>query len=426
MKKFDIVLIAAAAVALLAAFFFYPVEKIIFKRSTLVFSQWFDNEAQRDILDNIIAEFEETHHGVTVIPVYRSYQGVKNDCAYYAGVIQDEQASGKKNNSPGFPDIVSIDPIWFDDSEKRILFANQNMSETLDAGTRNDEFSKPLYSYFDTLFYNIKILEAAGFDRPPKTRAEFMSVCLKLKEKNIYGLSVSTNFFTDIFPWILSDLDATALQTLNSEKNSFNFMEKNVVESIDFFNKLNEQNVLGRPPFIENEEEKINNFLAGKTAMITASSQLINLLESEYSDLNFGVTTIPYPEGHPGRPIFNMNCVHAAVLSTSPHKEDAFEFIELLSSKKAALAAAAGAIPEDAAYSVFGSSRNDAESEPAISVKTRNMIESAEIIEDWQIFPLCASLNSIAGEEISSMLKYNHGAEKTAAAIKKRYDSVVE
>jgi multiple sugar transport system substrate-binding protein len=426
MKKFDIALIAVAAAVLLMAFLFYPVKKINLKPTTLVFSQWFGSEDERILLDGIIAEFEDAHPGITVVPVYRTYQGIRHDFAYYAGVIRSEDEPDQKNGARVLPDIVSIDPLWFNDSEKQVLFANQNISETSSAGVNNDVFSTPLYSYFNMLFYNIKILEDAGFDRPPKTRGEFMSVCLRLKEKNIYGLSVSENFFTDIFPWIWPKTGGDVSQAFNSEKDSFDFTEKNVIESINFFNSLNGRNVLGRPPFIENEEEKINNFLAGKTAMITASSRLIKLFESEYGDLNFGVTNIPYPENNSGRPVFNMSCVHIAVLSVSQHKEEALEFIEFLSGKKIALAGATGAVSEDAASSVFAYSRSaNIESVSPVFLKAQNMIDSAEIVDDWKLFSAGAALNSIAGEEISSMLKHNSGAEETAKSIKRRYTSVI-
>jgi ABC-type glycerol-3-phosphate transport system substrate-binding protein len=237
---------------------------------------------------------------------------------------------------------------------------------------------------------------------------------------------VSDNFFTDIFPWILSETGSN-VSIFNDEEDTFDFTEKNVIDSINFFNRINAQNMLGRPPFIGNEEEKINNFIAGKTAMMTASSRLIKLFEAEYSDLDFGITNIPYSENHSGRPVFNMNSVHTAVLSASPHKEEALKFVEFLGNKKAALAAAAGAVSEDAASSVFANSRPaDIESWSPVFLKAQNIIESAETVDDWKLFSACAALNSIAGEEIISMLKYNRGAEEAAAAIKRRYDSIVE
>ncbi|MDR2659120.1 MAG: extracellular solute-binding protein [Spirochaetaceae bacterium] len=427
MKKFDIFIISAAAAVLLMAFIFYPSEKINFKRTTLMFSQCFDSAEQREVLDKIVAEFEEGHPGITITSVYRPYQGIKNDCAYYFDVMPDEQNLESNNGELKFPDIVSIDPLWFDDSAKRILFKNQNSLETADFGVKNEEYSKHLYSYFNALFYNIGILEDAGFDRPPKTRDEFAAVCLKLKEKNIYGLSVGGNFFTDIFPWIWPEAGKNALQDINREKDTFDFTGANVVESIDFFNKLNTRHILGRPPFIKNEDEKINNFLAGKTAMVTASSKLIKLLETEHKSLRFGITSIPYTESPVGRPVFNMNSIHAAVLSTSPYEKEAFEFIEFLAERRAELAVAAGAVSEDSSSSVFEYSRTASSPDAAsVYVKAQNLIESAEGIEDWKIFSASASLNSIAGEEISLMLTHNRGAEETALEIKKRYDSIIE
>ncbi|MDR2802783.1 MAG: extracellular solute-binding protein [Treponema sp.] len=435
MKKFDIVLICAALTAFILAAFFYPVEKIKFSRTTLTFSQWLNNDIQSDFLGELIAEFEASRPDVSIVLENNSYSGVKYECEYYLDVMRN--FDDKKKNTQKFPDIILVDPLWFDDSEKRILFENQNGSDSRDGALKNDAYTIPLYSYFNALFYNINILEGAGFDRPPKTRSEFLDICIKLKTKNISGLSVSDDFFINIFPWIWSDVDRNTLQVLTSEKDKFDFTEKKIVESIDFFNKLNMQSMLGRPPFIKDEEEKINNFLAGKTAMITASSKLINRLETKQNYINFGITNVPYPENYYGRPIFNMNGVHAAVLSTSAHKESAFEFIDFLEAKKAELAAAAGAVSLDAASSLFGYLRPDSASggqsgapastrtDEPLYAKAQSLIESAESIDDWNIFSACAALGTIAGEELNSMLKYNMGAKHTAETIKNRYAYVV-
>jgi ABC-type glycerol-3-phosphate transport system substrate-binding protein len=424
MKKFDIAIACMALAVLVMAFLFFPVKKFIFKKTTLVFSQWFDDDIQREILDGIIAEFEEKHPGISVIAEYRNIDSIKYDCEYYLDVLQNNGGNNKKKNIRKFPDIITVDPLWFNDSEKRILFEDQNSPESPSGAAKNESYTRPLYAYFNALFYNIGILEEAGFDRPPKTRSEAAAVCEKLKEKNVYGLSVGEDFFTDIFPWIWSETDRNMLQTLNGEKDKFNFTEKNAVDSIDFFNRLNIQNMLGRPPFIKNEEEKINNFIAGSTAMITASSKLIKKLEAVRGDIRFGITNIPSKD-YSERPIFNMNCVHAAVLSSSRQKEAALEFISFLSSKNTALASAAGAVSPDAA--VFGYSQTPGESSAGyVYAKAQNMIESSESIDDWKLFSACASLASIAAEEIGSMFMYKRSAEAAAASIKKRYDNTVK
>jgi multiple sugar transport system substrate-binding protein len=439
MKKFDIVIICTALAVLALAIFFYPAKKINFKRTTLVFSQWLNDDLDdAKVLGKIVDEFEKSHPGVNIVLENRSYRNLKNDCAGYLDAMRNALSGGNegKKGTHKFPDIVTVDPLWFDDSEKHILFADQNGGETRESAATaatNEVYTRPLYSYFNTLFYNIGILEDAGFDRPPKTRGEFSEVCLKLKEKNIYGLSVSGNFFADIFPWIWSESGTKMLQTINNEKDRFDFSEKTVIGSIDFFNKLNSQNTLGRPPFINDDDEKINNFIAGKTAMITASSKLIKKLEAQ-KDTRFGITNIPYPENYSGRPVFNMSCVHTAVLSSSRQREAAFEFVEFLGAANAVLASSAGAISEDPAASMFdgalaedqsggGQDRGPLE---AVYAKAQSMIESAEGVDDWKLFSACASLDSIAAEEMNSMFRQMQGAADTAEMIKKRYDSVIE
>jgi multiple sugar transport system substrate-binding protein len=424
MKKFDTAVVCTALAALVIAFLFFPAKKFNLKKTTLVFSQWLSDDMESETFDSIIAEFEESYPEISVIGEYRSMEGMKYDCKYYLDVIMNENNNDKKKDTWKFPDIITVDPLWLNDSEKRILFEDQNASEDKDAGEKNESYTKPLYAYFNALFYNIEILEDAGFDRPPKTQNEVTAVAKKLKEKNIYGLSVGENFFTDILPWIWPLTGRNALQILNSGKDKFNFTEKSVVDSLDFFNGLNFQNMLGRPPFIKNEDEKINNFTAGKTAMIIASSKLLKRLERDHSGMRFGITNIPSKDNS-GRSVFSMNSVHAAVLSSSRQKEAAFLFVSFLASKNAVLAAAAGAVSPDAA--VFGYPQTDgAPYDSPAYAKAQNMIESAESIDDWKLFSACAALDSIASEETGAMFRYGRSAEAAAASIKKRYDTIVK
>jgi multiple sugar transport system substrate-binding protein len=426
MKKFDIALLCTAFTALICAFIFYPVKKINFGQTTLVFSQWLKYDMPEEFVNKVIAEFEENNPAIRIVLEDKSYEAVKDDISGYLEAVRNEKADGK-SGSRALPDIVLLDPLWLDDSEKQILFLGQSDSETPDAG--KDGYTMPLYCYFNALFYNIGVLGDAGFDRPPGTRSEFEAACLKLKENSIYGLSLSDNFFADIFPWIWSG--GYRLEELDISKDTFDFTGKNTVESIEFLNALNRQNVLGRPPFIKNEDEKVKSFITGKTAMITASSRLIKYFMVEQGGLRFDVTAIPYPENNPARPVFNTNGVHIAILSTSWNDEAAREFVEFLESKRPELAAAAGAVP--VGIPVFGDQAGEPDGQSngtptaeSVYTKARQIFESAETADDWKFFSACASLGIIGNEEIYLMFTSNRNAADTAAAIQRRYSDSVK
>jgi multiple sugar transport system substrate-binding protein len=418
MKKFDVAMICAALAVLLCAIVFYPVKKINFKQTTLVFSQWLKDDMPEEAAARIIDEFEAANPAISIVLEDRNYGDVKNDVRSYLKAALNEEAGGGKSGPRRLPDIVLVDPLWLDDSEKRTLFWDQNDSETPDIAEK--AYSTPLYSYFNALFYNIGVLEEAGFDRPPGTRGEVEAVCRRLGEKNIYGLSVSEDFFASILPWIWSGGYGTDIL-----KDTFDFTGKNAVESLDFLSRLVRQNALGRSPFIKNEDEKVKHFIAGKTAMITASSRLIKYLPAE--QVRFGVTSIPYPENNPARPVFSMNGVHAAVLSASGNREAAREFVRFLESKRPELAAAAGAVPSGGA--VFagqgsawqpGGRLYDGADNP-VYAKALSIFESAESVDEWKIFSACAALGILGSEETFLMFRSNRSAADTAAAIQKRY-----
>jgi multiple sugar transport system substrate-binding protein len=426
MKKFDIAMFCAALAVLLCALVFYPVKKINFIRTTLVFSQWLKDDMPEDVAGKIIAEFEESNPSISIVLENRSYEDVKHDVKDYLAALRNGNSGGGKNGLRGQPDVILFDPLWLDDSEKQMLFGDQNDSET--PGVAENAYSTPLYSYFNALFYNIGILEEAGFDRPPRTRGEFEAVCRKLNEKNIYGLSMGEDFFTSIFPWIWSGGYGDG--GLNIPKDTFDFTGKNAIESLDFLNRLGRQNALARPPLVKSEDEKVKNFIAGKTAMITASSRLIKYLPAEQDSIRFGITAIPYPENNPARPVFSMSGVHAAVLSASGHIEAAREFVRFLQAKRPELAAAAaGAVPVGVA--VFDGQENagrsggrpDGGPDNPVYAKALSIFESAESVDEWRFFSACAALGVLGGEETALMFSSNRSASDTAAAIQKRYEA---
>jgi multiple sugar transport system substrate-binding protein len=435
MKKFDTAMICVALAVLILAFIFYPAKKINFTRTTLVFSQWLKEDMPQDAINAVIAEFEEANPSINIILEDRTREKAKSDCALYReaarNAIQNNEGGGKKNNGRRLPDIILVDPLWLDDSEKEIMFEKQDVSGTPVlpgapaapdvSGAADYALTAPLYSYFNALFYNTGILEEAGFDRPPKTRSGFEEFCQKLKGKGIYGLSVSGNFFTDIFPWICQNPYPT-----DGEKDIFDFTGKNSVETIDFFSRLSINSMLGRPPFITGEDEKIKAFTSGKTAMITASSKLIRYFKSLYGGgFRFQITNIPYSENYAARPALTMNSVHVAVLSAGEHREEALKFTGFLADKRTALAGAAGAIPANGASALFSSGLTPQYNADPLYAKAKNLIENADTVDGWKMFSACASLEAIAAEEMSSMFNRRQTAAEAAGAVQRRYAGVV-
>jgi multiple sugar transport system substrate-binding protein len=430
MRKFDIAMLCTALVVLVCALVFYPVKKINFGQTTLVFSQWLKEDMPEEVVAKVIAEFEESHPAIRIVLEDMIYEDVRHEISGYLEAFRNEKSNDGKNGRHRPPDIILIDPLWLNDSEKQTLFLDQNALGT--PGVAEKVYSTPLYSYFNVLFYNIDILEEAGFDRPPGTRGEFEAVCSELKKKNIYGLSVGEDFFAGIFPWIWSVGGGS--EGFDIQKDTFDFTGRAVVESFGFLDRLNRQNMLGRPPFINNEDEKVKNFVAGKTAMITASSRLIKYFQAERNSVRFDITAVPYPENNPARPVFGINGVHIAVLSSSGRKEAALEFIRFLETKKTELAAAAGAVPTGVPLAVFDGEENagpreaepyDVASDNPVYAKARSIFESADSVEGWKVFSDCAALGVLASEETDLMFRSNRSAADTAAAIQKRYAAAV-
>jgi ABC-type glycerol-3-phosphate transport system substrate-binding protein len=116
----------------------------------------------------------------------------------------------------------NTDIFIFDESEYRTLVASGSLKElnsyiygtSVRFSTARRQLAIPLASFMDLLFFNIDLLTAAGFDRPPKTKEEFLTYARAVSGgnegllENAYGTALSLSFRDgqaiprDIFSWI--------------------------------------------------------------------------------------------------------------------------------------------------------------------------------------------------------------------------------
>ncbi|GHV22333.1 hypothetical protein FACS189494_09010 [Spirochaetia bacterium] len=273
--------------------------------------------------------------------------------------------------------------------------------------------SVPLVSFINPLFYNIDALKETGFDRPPKTREEFLDVSLSIMRtnKSIKPFIIGENIYTDIFPWIWSSgVDIKSIK----ENSSFDWTQKQIVDTLDFIKKLHYSRLLANDSFAGNAKDKLVNFAKGKIAMITAGAADIIKMPPE---LNFSVTTIPVPRGAFAKPVFNVSAWHAGVPLNSKHKKEAFVFLSYLNDNKQKLSEASGALPTYRESSGAEKIKNHQD----VYSKMNDLQKASDIVFDNEIFVSCESLEAIIKEEITKMFIGNITAKECAAGIQERY-----
>jgi ABC-type glycerol-3-phosphate transport system substrate-binding protein len=118
----------------------------------LVFTQLRESEWEENAVLSLIEEYERLNPAVSIRLQARGY----------GELLTDTTGS----------DLIVMEGRYLAE------FIGAGTFSPLDASLQSDmafgEWVIPLVSSMDVLFYNIDILKATGFDRPPKNRTEFL------------------------------------------------------------------------------------------------------------------------------------------------------------------------------------------------------------------------------------------------------------
>jgi multiple sugar transport system substrate-binding protein len=404
-----------------ALLLFYLVAGLPGRGTTLVFSQWWENELDDGVLKKLTADFEEQHPGIKIQVEKKSRQEIK---AMLFGV--DDEPKGKKKRKTA--DIFSIEGSWADETghslaspgiqktprQKNPLNASQDFLPPGPPGKTDNGFV-PVISFINSLFYNIDLLREAGFDRPPKNQVEFLSYVQAITKpgEGIYGAVFALGdenshaISRHILSWIWS------AGILRGE-DTFDFTSERVIESFRFLNQL--KPYLFPDPFETDEQTKFEIFRQGKAGMMIGTVLDVKTLRAEMTH-EFSITTIPGPASYVGKPVFPLSSWYVGINAESENREEAETFIAFLLEHASELASGAFAIPG-------GGDRDPdlVQNDPYYS-KAYDMYDAGEMIREVYGTGRIRKLNSVIYEETKRMFE-GRSPEDTAAAIQERWETI--
>jgi ABC-type glycerol-3-phosphate transport system substrate-binding protein len=318
-KPLDIFLIIAVIMALVYIFVNRSCEAVNeprhIKRTNINISSQCVNLFGRDTVDALIQEFEKLNPELQ---------------------IQEVAADD------------SADIVFFDDSEFDSLM-NASAPASLN-------FYRPLVSFMDVFIYNIDILKAANLDRPPKTRAEFLTAARAVEAQGAedpeadegpvfafaLGLSPADPLALrrDFYPWIwASGVDISSIDL--SEDNPA--LPRTVTDVIAFFGQLNREELLAPGTFEKTGAQRLQEFAEGKIAMMTISARDIAFLLNDTHGITVGITALPAITQ--GKNRLGLSSLYAGISSAGTVPNEARIFLSFLAEKSDVLAEALGAVP---------------------------------------------------------------------------------
>jgi multiple sugar transport system substrate-binding protein len=365
-----------------------------------------------------VEDFEAEHPGIKIQLEKKSRREIK---AALSGT--ENQAQGKKKRRGA--DIFSVEGGWADEAEYGLaplgattlgalgttMFGATTFGETPSISGETESRALPVISFINPLFYNIDLLKAAGFDRPPKNQTEFLSYvqAITKPDRGIYGavFALGEENSPGISRHILSWIWSAGIR--NGE--AFDFNSKQVVETLAFLNQL--KPYLYPDCFNIDEEARLNIFIEGKAGMMIGSVSDVKKVR-ERMEQNFNITTIPGPALYVGKPVFALSSWYAGIAAESTRQEEAAEFIRFLLEHASELAAGAFAVPGN------GDRNTELVNADPYYSKAYDMFDAAEMVRELYGTGRAKKLNAVIYEELKRMFA-GQSPEAAAAAIQSRW-----
>ncbi|MDR0645305.1 MAG: extracellular solute-binding protein [Treponema sp.] len=369
----------------------------------LVFSHFWQNEESKTMLRKLADDFEARNSGNDegkISVVLRDYPASYMEAMLATPPTEDED---KKKKDFLASDVFILDShILYEAIQNGRLASLDDflLMDDMRDESQKKEWAVPLTSNIHMLFYNIDILNAIGFDRPPKNWTDFQKYAKSLTDNygNRYGLTLSlitSGDYPDLYPWFWA---AGALMMKDGKLN-LGYPEENpaISATLQFFAKLNQEGLIVPGSFLKTKQQKIKEFTENKAAMMIGSIEDIETVRRKMYDSSFGISTIPVPDNFSGKSIFGLMTTFAGIGAQSALKDEAWAFMSFLLEHSSDIAAVVHAIP--------GNGNTPASvKESSAAEKAYDMFESSYTVEELSGMPKARGFAQIFCKETAAML----------------------
>jgi len=261
-------------------------------------------------------------------------------------LVRQVNVTDEKINAP--------DIFIFDEGDFNALVASDSLISLKfysHTESGDEQLAIPLVSFMNLLFYNIELLKAAGFDRPPKTKEEFLVYSQVISGGNnnslagVSGAAISLGsgdnmaVSRDIYSWLW----AGGGDFWQKDNGGPVINNKVMLNGITFLGRLYRENALAPHSFETTGTQRLEEFAAGKIAMMIASTRDIPALREKMGN-TFGITAIP-GSGSAGSYNIGLSGYYAGISSACEHPDEAWNFLVFIAEQSHLLCAGLQAVP---------------------------------------------------------------------------------
>ena len=401
----------SAALAVFASFavaLFAPTKATA--ETTIEFIQWWAPELPEGSFRAIMDDFEAQNPDIKVNLISGPY-----------ATTRDQIVTGAATGT--LSDVVGLDGAWVNDLAKQGAIANLDpLMEA--AGYDASEVAAiikvdgnshmfPVASFIYPVFTNLDMLEAAGLAGLPQSRMEFFEAARKLTDesKNQYGwvlpLSLQTpnGVQNDVMSWAWASGKSMLKDGQPDLENA------DVIAVLKFIQEMYDAGVISPGTFAKKEQDKVEEFVNGRVAMMVSSLAHINLIRQRNPDLRFTISALPPVAGYDGKQGLPYASWGIGVSEHSENKEAAWKLVEFLMSTEinSRLVSIANAFP------------GNVHAQPDF-VKTDDLFglafevfQAGYLANEFVGLPVAEELMRMFDEEIQLMLDGKQTAEEAAA-----------
>lgn len=386
--------------------------------TTLEFIQWWEPELPAGALRGIIDDFEAQNPGIKVTLVSGPYANTRDQIVVGA-------ASGTLS------DVVGLDGAWVNDLAKQNAIAAMDdlmAASDFDASQvaaiiklNGNSYMFPVASFVYPVFVNLDLLEEAGVDGMPTTRTEFVEAARKLTDasKNQYGwvlplsLQAPNGIQNDVMSW------AWASGKSMLKDGQPDLTNADVVGTLEFVQSMYDEGLISPGAFAKKEQDKVEEFVNGRVAMMVDSLAHINLIRERNPDLNFGITALPAIDGYDGARGLPYASWGIGVSEHSQNKEEAFKLVAYLMSAEvnARLVSIANAFPGNV------EAEPDFVASDALFGTAFEIFQNGYLANEFVGLPVAEELMRQLGVEVQQMLEGNQTAAEAAAKAQAKWEA---
>lgn len=384
----------------------------------LEFIQWWEPELPAGALRGIMDDFEAQNPDIKVTLVSGPYANTRDQIVIGA-------ASGTLS------DVVGLDGAWVSDLAKQGAIAG--LDELMTASgfdssevaaiikLEGNSYMFPVASFVYPVFVNLDLLEAAGVDGMPQTRTEFVEAARKLTDadSNQYGwvlplsLQAPNGIQNDVMSWLWASGDSML------KDGQPDLTNENVVGTLEFVQSMYDEGLVSPGAFAKKEQDKVEEFVNGRVAMMVDSLAHINLIRERSPDLNFGITAVPAVDGYDGARGLPYASWGIGVSEHSENKAEAFKLVAYLMSAEvnAKLVSIANAFPGNV------NAEPDFVTSDELFGTAFEIFQNGYLANEFVGLPVAEELMRQLGVEVQEMLEGNQTAAEAAAKAQTKWEA---